>query len=346
MPGGARDVAALLAPLADRATTACVRAERAVSRALGGSCSLPLAAYAECSEKLVRALVASSDGKRVIRCDLEGEAATRKPRASGPRPLRAQGADESLASESLRGRGILVTRPGERAQQLARLIEGAGGRAHLFPAIEIEDLPPPRELEQLDKFDLAVFVSPTAVSKIMAHLAAWPRACRRRRSGAAPGASSSARRLSVIAPQAGADSEALLALPEMQQVAGKRIVIFAARAGASCSATRCAAAARRVRGELSAHASHAQRLWKGEIDAVTVSSSQGLANLFEVLDDAFLRASRFSCPTRASPVVRASGRCARSCWRGRRTSRCSRRWWHTSDPMADTRPGRAARFSR
>lgn len=92
------DVAALLAPLADSATTACVRAERAVSRALGGSCSLPLAAYAECSEKLrLRALVASSDGNRIVRCDLEGEA--RDPEAAGERAaaaLRAQGADEIL----------------------------------------------------------------------------------------------------------------------------------------------------------------------------------------------------------------------------------------------------------
>lgn len=92
------DVAALLAPLGDSATTACVRAERAVSRALRGSCSLPLAAYAECSEKLrLRALVASSDGKRVVRCDLEGEA--RDPEAAGERAaaaLRAQGADEIL----------------------------------------------------------------------------------------------------------------------------------------------------------------------------------------------------------------------------------------------------------
>jgi hydroxymethylbilane synthase len=92
------DVAALLAPLADSVTTACVRAERAVSRALGGSCSLPLAAYAECSQKLrLRALVASSDGKRVVRCDLESEA--RDPEAAGERAaaaLRAQGADEIL----------------------------------------------------------------------------------------------------------------------------------------------------------------------------------------------------------------------------------------------------------
>jgi hydroxymethylbilane synthase len=94
------EVAALLAPLADRDSTACVRAERAVSRALGGSCSLPLAAYAECSEKLrLRALVASSDGKRVVRCDLQGEAA--QPEALGERAaaaLRAQGAEAILGT--------------------------------------------------------------------------------------------------------------------------------------------------------------------------------------------------------------------------------------------------------
>jgi hydroxymethylbilane synthase len=93
------DVAALLAPLADRATGACVRAERTVSRSLGGSCTLPLAAYAQWrSKKLrLRALVASSDGRRVIRCDLEGDAGA--PEALGERAageLRRQGAEEIL----------------------------------------------------------------------------------------------------------------------------------------------------------------------------------------------------------------------------------------------------------
>jgi len=96
---GRAEVAALLAPLADRATTVCVRAERAVSRALGGSCTLPLAAYAEYLEKSLRlrALVASSDGRRVIRCDLEGD--TADPQGLGERAaddLRRQGAEEIL----------------------------------------------------------------------------------------------------------------------------------------------------------------------------------------------------------------------------------------------------------
>lgn len=96
---GRAEIAALLAPLADHATTICVRAERAVSRALGGSCALPLAAHAELhSDRIkLRALVASSDGRRVVRCDLEGDAAD--PQGLGEqaaRELRRQGAEEIL----------------------------------------------------------------------------------------------------------------------------------------------------------------------------------------------------------------------------------------------------------
>jgi hydroxymethylbilane synthase len=96
---GRAEVAALLAPLADPATTTCVRAERAVSRALGGSCTLPLAAFAEnLGNKLrLRALVASADGRRVIRCDVQGNAAD--PQGLGDRAaaeLRRQGAEEIL----------------------------------------------------------------------------------------------------------------------------------------------------------------------------------------------------------------------------------------------------------
>lgn len=43
---GRGDVAAALQPLEDQRTTMCVAAERAVSRSMGGSCSMPLAAHA------------------------------------------------------------------------------------------------------------------------------------------------------------------------------------------------------------------------------------------------------------------------------------------------------------
>lgn len=95
------DVIARVAPLAHAATSACVRAERAVSLALGGSCTVPLGAYAECDgDRLrLRALVASPDGARIARADLAGEASA--PEALGAQAasrLRAQGAGEILAA--------------------------------------------------------------------------------------------------------------------------------------------------------------------------------------------------------------------------------------------------------
>ncbi|HTN50664.1 MAG TPA: hydroxymethylbilane synthase [Burkholderiaceae bacterium] len=57
-----RDTAQLLAPLNDTATRAATTAERGVSRGLGGSCQVPLAAYAEVegSELWLRALVGNA----------------------------------------------------------------------------------------------------------------------------------------------------------------------------------------------------------------------------------------------------------------------------------------------
>ena len=42
---------------------------------------------------------------------------------------------------SLAGRRVLVTRPRELAHGLAKLVEDAGGRPVLFPALEIVPLP-------------------------------------------------------------------------------------------------------------------------------------------------------------------------------------------------------------
>jgi hydroxymethylbilane synthase len=96
---GRAEVAALLAPLVDPATTSCVRAERAVSRALGGSCTLPLAAYAEMADGRLRlrALVASADGRRVLRCELTGPAADAQGLGErAAQQLRSQGAEQVL----------------------------------------------------------------------------------------------------------------------------------------------------------------------------------------------------------------------------------------------------------
>ncbi len=91
----------LLAPLADATTSLCVRAERAVSLALGGNCTIPLGAYADAEggSLRLRAVVAAPDGRRMARADCRG--ATDDPEALGRKvaaELRRGGADEILAS--------------------------------------------------------------------------------------------------------------------------------------------------------------------------------------------------------------------------------------------------------
>ena len=188
---------------------------------------------------------------------------------------------------TLQGRGILITRPREQAQGLAKLIEAAGGRAILFPAIEIRAVPLPK----LAEFDLAIFVSPTAVKRALAAMK-WPQ-----RAKAAALGRGTQRELErhgikgIIAPDSGADSEALLAVPELQRVAGRRIVILRGEGGRSLLGDTLAARGahveyaecyRRVRPQtdsgplLTAFA-------KGAVHAVTVSSAEGLENLFEML---------------------------------------------------------------
>ena len=71
------DLLALLAPLNHAATGACVNAERAVSRRLGGSCQIPLGAFAEEDDGFLRlrGFVASTDGRDIVYAEANGSLA-------------------------------------------------------------------------------------------------------------------------------------------------------------------------------------------------------------------------------------------------------------------------------
>ena len=95
------DIGTSLVALNHRATEIAVRAERAVSRALGGSCQLPLAAYASVTGATIelRGLVANPDGKSMVKAEVSGPYGS--PEELGTRlagELRAQGADRILAA--------------------------------------------------------------------------------------------------------------------------------------------------------------------------------------------------------------------------------------------------------
>lgn len=95
------DVIASLQPLHHADTAACVLAERAMSRALAGSCQVPLGGFAEVQHgKLrMRGFVASPDGLRMLRAEATGDLSA--PEALGNKiadALLAQGAGEILAA--------------------------------------------------------------------------------------------------------------------------------------------------------------------------------------------------------------------------------------------------------
>ena len=93
----ADEVRRLLEPLNDVVVARCVAAERLVSAGLGADCSMPVAAHAEAvgAELRLRALLASADGRRIIRADVISSDLVQ---AAGTvvQQLRDQGADEIL----------------------------------------------------------------------------------------------------------------------------------------------------------------------------------------------------------------------------------------------------------
>ncbi|SCY66677.1 hydroxymethylbilane synthase [Nitrosospira sp. Nl5] len=95
------DLVKLMQPLHHRETAQCVEAERAMSRALGGSCQVPLGGFAEITGEVLRlrGFVASPDGTRMISDELSGEPGTGTVMgAQLARNLRMQGAGAILAA--------------------------------------------------------------------------------------------------------------------------------------------------------------------------------------------------------------------------------------------------------
>ena len=197
--------------------------------------------------------------------------------------------------QPLAGKGIVVTRPAHQAQALARLIEDAGGRPILFPVIEIRDVDDPRPfleiVDRLDEFDLAVFISPNAVSRAVKPILER-RALPPRLKVAAIGAAS-VRALAgygvsgVIAPRERYDSEALLELPELAAPSGMRVVIFRGQGGRELLGATLSALGARVeyaecyrRARPDLDPAPLVAAWtRNALDAVTVTSSDGLRNL-------------------------------------------------------------------
>jgi len=222
----------------------------------------------------------------------------------------------------LAGRRILVTRPRELAQELATLIHEAGGEPLLYPALEIRDVADPAParalLARLHEFDLAIFVSPSAVRKAM-ELAqgvqmrpvgqVWPAGLRVAAVGA--GTRRALEKLGfrdVIAPDGQEDSEALFALPGLAGV--RRVAIFRGEGGREILGA--ALSARGARVEYAACYRRARPAAAdaptGRIDAICVSSGEALRNLVALLGrERMVRTPLFVPNARVAVIARELG---------------------------------------
>lgn len=219
-----------------------------------------------------------------------------------PPPQAGEGADGPLrgsrVSQPLAGLKIAVTRPRDQAGLLARRIEQAGGIPLLFPLLDIAAVQDQRalheQLSRLSRFDLAIFISPNAVRYGMEAIHA---------AGGVPqnlkvatvgqGSAKALRELGideVIAPTERFDSEGLLALPELRDVAGWRVLILRGDGGRELLGDTL-----RARGAAVEYAACYRRsrplqdvavLLESGPDALTVTSSEALGYFWQMLDDA------------------------------------------------------------
>jgi uroporphyrinogen-III synthase len=139
----------------------------------------------------------------------------------------------------LSGVRIAVTRPRHQAAKLAEKIHAAGGVCIQFPLLEILPLVDTKHLQniaaRLPEFQLAIFISPNAVKFAMPAIlnaAGIPASLQVATVGLSSATALHSYGINkVLVPQLRFDSESLLALPELQQVDDKKILIFRGNKG-------------------------------------------------------------------------------------------------------------------
>jgi len=196
--------------------------------------------------------------------------------------------------------GVLVTRPAQQATGLIAAIEAAGGKAIVFPVIDIVSRSPQdieTDLAALADPDIVIYVSSNAVE----HGLAWTSTGAVAAVGPATAAAiEAAARIVDIRPANGYDSESLLAEPELNDVDGKIVRIVRGNSGRELLADTL-----RTRGatvdylavydrqmpsyddaDIAALAAHWQ---SGDIDVTTIMSVESLQNLIALVPDSCRR---------------------------------------------------------
>jgi uroporphyrinogen-III synthase len=219
----------------------------------------------------------------------------------------------------LQGRTVVVTRPAEQAGDLIAALAQAGAVPLAFPTLAIEPrtlTPQDRQkILDLDQYRAVICVSPNAARLGLDALADyWPQWPVRQlwfAVGPATGAAMQGWGLPVTVAQQGATSETLLDDPQLQRVAGERILILRGEGGREILADTL-----RERGARVDYLELYRRvppaidpapLWaaldRQPSPILTVTSGDGLRNLMAVADKHLNR-------LRQCPLVVISGRLA------------------------------------
>ncbi len=207
-----------------------------------------------------------------------------------------------MSEAALAGYGVLVTRPVGQAGELADAIADAGGRPVRFPVIDIVGAAAgdiSKAFAALPEADIIVFVSRNAVTCGLAAIDTGNSLLAVVGPATKAAVEKSGRRVD-IAPEQGSDSEHLLAHPDLQDVAGKTVIIIRGENGREKLADTLRERGARINYlpvyQRKLHAASAadlaalEQAWRtGSIDCVTVMSVETLQNLLQLLSPACRR---------------------------------------------------------
>ncbi|MCX7152564.1 MAG: uroporphyrinogen-III synthase [Proteobacteria bacterium] len=203
---------------------------------------------------------------------------------------------------TLNGRRVLVTRPREQAGMLMRLLRDGGGEPVLFPALEIRAPAQPETLEatmrDLARFDLAIFISPTAVEYGLRFATAagpWPKELKVAAVGPGGATALAAAGIhNVVVPASRFDSEGLLdKMAKLTYLTYRNVIIFRGGGGRELLATELKRRGAEVtlaecyeRSKPATDGAPIVAMWReGRLDAITVTSSEAMDNLVEMLGE-------------------------------------------------------------
>lgn len=198
------------------------------------------------------------------------------------------------------GVGIVITRPVAAARELAAALSSRGARPYVFPSLAIEpveaDAALLAALAALAGAAWAIFVSANAAEAGLARVGPgrWPAGVRVAAVGEATAAALEAAGIRpVLRPEGKTqDSDALLAMPPLADVAGRRIVIFRGQGGRERLRETLAARGATVlyaecyrRTRPTADVSPLAEAWaRGEIQAVSALSTETLDHFVALVE--------------------------------------------------------------